>query len=204
MLLCLEIISCIPFIYFLGNKSPVYVWFMYCFPVFRAGDFFVGCVLERVYFENDLSRITTIKASVCEIITLALTVLVSLWMAETHINNYILLLALSNSTTLFIPLAAMWVCLFVLNKGIITRIFVNKAFVFLGNISAYIFLIHYVVSQYINCAIRYFDWEVNGLYRIMLVGIELMMSVLLSIWYKRIHNTGLGTSKNSLDHFGVK
>lgn len=40
----LQIVSCVFLIKPLGGtESRVYVWFNYCFPLFRLGDFIVGC-----------------------------------------------------------------------------------------------------------------------------------------------------------------
>ena len=110
---------------------------MYCFPVFRVGDFFIGCVLKRVFFELDFSNIRPIRATVYEVLATTITVFVFLWLKQEQ--SSIVLLALHNWTTIFIPIAAIWVVLFAANKGYLTRILSNKLTIYIGNISAYAF-----------------------------------------------------------------
>ena len=185
IILIAEIIACIPFIYLLGNDSPVYIWFMYCFPVFRVGDFFIGCVLKRVFFELDFSNIRPIRATAYEVLATTITVFVFLWLKQEQ--SSIVLLALHNWTTIFIPIAAIWVVLFAANKGYLTRILSNKLTIYIGNISAYAFLIHYVITQYTSHILSYLNIAVDGWCKAFLVFAELVVSILLSILYKNVH-----------------
>ena len=177
-----EILLCIPFIKILGNNSPIYIWFMYCFPVFRLGDFFIGCVLKRVFFEWNLNSIGMTKATICEVLTAAITVLVIIWFKQQHSN--IFLLALHNWTTVFIPLAAIWVMLFAAKRGLLTKILSNKIIIFVGNISAFAFLIHFVITQYTSFLISCLDINVQGWNRAILVFVELVVTIVLSVLYK--------------------
>ena len=84
-----------------------------------------------------------------------------------------------------IPLAVMWVLVFAINKGIITRLFVNKILIALGNISPYAFLIHFVISLYVYYIFDYFGIHTNRLEQTMLVAAEFVVTVGLSVLYKR-------------------
>lgn len=185
LLLILQVISCIPFICLIGSGNPIYIWYMYCFPIFRVVEFFIGCVLAKLYLERNIKDIKASTALICEILAVVLTILGFLWMKM--IQKNVLFLALQNWTTVWIPLAAIWIVLFAVNKGIITRLFVNKVFIYIGNISAYNFLIHYVVIQYAHRIIQLWKINVSGPKLYILVGIELMISVALSVLYKKIH-----------------
>ena len=184
-ILIIEILSCIPFIMVLENDSPVYIWFMYCFPLFRLGDFFIGCVLKRVYFEGDFGKLGNVKGTIQEIIATAITVLVFLWM--TIEQRSLLLLSLQNYTTAYIPLAAIWIILFIEKRGLITKVLSNSCFIFIGSISAYAFLIHYVVTTYTAGLLTWFELNIVGWGRILLILLELIVSLLLSVLYKWIH-----------------
>ena len=128
-----------------------------------------------------------IAATICEVIATAATVLfIFLWLKQNYTN--IVLQAIFNNTTVFIPLAVMWVFLFTINKGIITKIFSNKIFIYVGNISSYAFLIHFVVTQYTNGILWFLGRELYGREKGMLVFSEFILSVLLSEIYKRIHD----------------
>ena len=56
----------------------------------------------------------------------------------------------------------------------------------LGNISGYVFLIHYVVVLYVNNMLNFFDIEVSGWPRTGLAMLELAVSVIASLLYIRI------------------
>lgn len=156
----IELLCCIPFILFWGNDSPVYIWFMYCFPVFRLGDFFIGCVLKRMYFEGNYGKPGIVRGTIYEIIATEITVFVCLWHKIEQDN--VVFLSLRNWTTVYIPLAAIWIILFVEKRGLITKAFSNKCFIFVGNISAYAFLIHYVVTQYTAILLSFFKLDIVG------------------------------------------
>lgn len=213
-MLGVEIAACIPFIYFAGDSSFVYIWFMYFFPVFRLGDFFAGCCLGKAYGDSAAGRRLvmgmgngecspggagcrlgsggtgpggrlSLKYSLMEVAATVLTVCVCVWLKQGH-SSGILLTAFRNWTTLYIPLAAVWVYLFAVNRGIVTVILNNKLFVSLGNISGYIFLIHYVVVLYVNNMLNFFDLELSGWLRTGLVMLELAVSVIASLLYMKI------------------
>ena len=185
VLLVAEVAACALLIKRLGADSPAYVWFMYCFPVFRLGDFFVGCALKRVYLESGIREAGTLKATAFELLATAATVLVSLWFNRPHAG--VLPTALRNWTSVFIPLAALWVLLFAARRGLITRVLSNKALIWVGNLSAFAFLIHYPITQYADLLLPLVSVNVAALGRTALVVIELAASIMLSFLYKWIH-----------------
>ncbi|WP_026519135.1 acyltransferase family protein [Butyrivibrio sp. FCS006] len=185
IILCLEIVTCILFIFVYGIDSPVYVWFMYCFPVFRMGDFFIGCVLKRLFFESNVRSIGMLEATIFEVLAVVITVFVFHWL-EIEPDS-IVLQALHNRTTIYIPLALIWVLLFAASKGLITTVLSNKLMVFIGNISAYAFLIHYVITTFTSRLLSYLNVSVNGWNRVLLVFAELVVTILLSMIYKLFH-----------------
>lgn len=185
LILAVEIAACIPFIVFFGVHSPVYTWFMYCFPVFRLGDFFIGCVMKRVFFECHVKDMGTAKATILELLATAITVLVYLWLSKPGGN--IASAALHNATTAYIPLAALWVMLFAANRGLLTRLLSNPVTRFIGNISAHAFLIHFVITEYASHCLSFRGIRVDGWGRVLLVSAELLLSIGLSLLYKRLH-----------------
>lgn len=184
LILVVEIILCIPFIIVLGIKSPVYIWFMYCFPIFRLGDFFIGCCLGKTFLNVSTKELDRAKATIYEILATCITIAVSFFVKQNYDN--VILQALQNWTTIYIPVAAIWVYLFVMNKGLITNLLVNKVLINLGNISAYAFLIHYVVTRYTSRLLLYFNIELHGVAKVVLVLIELLCSIMLSLLYQKL------------------
>ena len=185
IILIIQLLSCIPFIRILGIDSPVYIWFMYCFPVFRLGDFFIGCILKRLYFEFDLGSMGVITGTICEFSATLVTILIFVWLKIEQDN--IFLLSLQNWTTIYIPISAMWIVLFIINKGLITKVLTNRLTIYIGNLTAYAFLIHYVVTRYTNGLLKVLKINVEGWGRGMLVLLQLIISLILSALYKRIH-----------------
>lgn len=194
----LQIITSLPFLYVFGNDSPVYQWFTYCFPVFRTVDFFYGCVLARWFFgvrarvadERDARASFLLKDGNAEVVLLAVTVAVELWIQHKQTN--LLLLSLQNMTTLHMPLAAAWVYLFAANRGIVTKMCVKKPFIKLGNISAHFFLIHFPVTLLVTNLLDALSVDLNDMVKVLVVAAELIGSILLTIGYQRLHQWWIG------------
>lgn len=208
IILFIQVITCIPLLYFLGNDNKIYIWFMYCFPIFRLGDFFVGCSMGKIYFENlifnchrgncpktqksilkmeDSIQSDSLRGgiiwSIIEIVFTAITVVIKIGPFNI---DFFPLIAAHNRTTRYIPLAAGWVYLFTINKGIITKLFNNRAFVFLGDISAYMFLIHFVITRYTSCLLELLNLSLDGVAKACVIIAELIETVALSLIYMRI------------------
>lgn len=179
-ILIIEILLCIPFIIILGENSPIYIWFMYCFPVFRLGDFWIGMSINILYLKNRASK--SKDATIVEILMTMLTVMV-FWILKKDFSN-IFLIALHNWTTIFIPIAAAWVYLFANKNGLLTKVLSNRCMIYLGNISSYLFLIHYVITRYTNSLIRFLNLDFGNIQMSIIILAELILSILLSILYK--------------------
>lgn len=185
IILLLQVVVCIPVLYIFGDNSEVYIWFMYQFPMFRLGDFFVGCIMGKIFREKEnFEREKNIVLwTVIEFGFAVASLLILLW----PINiDFVLLKAAKNWTTRYILLAAGWIYLFVLKRGIFTKLCDNKVFVFLGNISAYMFLIHYVIVRYTSNIFEFMEislnvWEKSGV----IIG-ELIVTIALSTLFSRI------------------
>jgi peptidoglycan/LPS O-acetylase OafA/YrhL len=183
LVLIFEILVCIPWICLLGAESKVYIWFMYCFPVFRLGDYYIGSCLGKCYADGFTRKNNCIVASLLEIVATAITVLAFVWMRH---RGGVLVQATHNWTTLYIPLASIWIVLFAQKGGIITKILCNRALCYLGDISPYVFLIHYIVIMYTDYIISYNGFKFGGVVKYTIITGELLLSILLSECYKRI------------------
>lgn len=177
--------ACIPFIILFGNESPVYIWFCYCFPVFRLGDFFIGCSLGRLYAESEFrSQSSATAFSAVEILVTSCTTIMCKWALTEQTN--VILLSMQNWTTIYIPIAVVWIFLFTVKKGVISRLLSCKALIWLGNISAYAFLIHYVVTQYFNAAMDFLDITLDTPVKWVIILIEFAITIAATLIYKRI------------------
>ena len=196
-ILIIQVLACIPLILLLGDDSPIYIWFMYCFPIFRLGDFIVGCCLSKWYFKNPLtnSKHTSRNlSSILEFLALLITISLLLWIGTD--NNSILLKALQNWTSVNIILAGTWIILFAECNGMLTNVMSNPLSIYIGNISSYLFLIHCVVTQYSRAILFYLHYEPTGLVNLFFILAELVASIALSQAYiiiekKFIHKAAL-------------
>ena len=181
-----QVVTCILMIYVFGKDSSIYHWYMYCFPIFRLGDFFIGCCLGKVYQQNILSinkNNDFLKYSIIEILVTIFTILVYIYVKNDY--NNIILVALKNNTTLYMILAVAWVCLFVLNKGILTKVLNNKVLIGLGNLSAYMFLIHYVITRYTHVILRFCNVQCSNFQNFIIIILELLGTILISLVYSK-------------------
>ncbi len=185
LLLMVQVISCYIMIKIFGAKSHVYSWFMYTFPIFRLVDFFVGCVALKIYKNINTKNITARKGTLYEVVAVILTAAVFVYYAIDHKRS--IFIATSNWTTMYIPIAAIWVLLFSIKKGHITRLLSNKLLITIGNISSYLFLIHYVITQYTGFLINTYKIKFNALSIIVVVILQLLITIGLSYGYKAVH-----------------
>ena len=178
-----ELLVCIVMTYILGSESPVYKWLTYCFPVFRLSDFFAGCCLGKCWAEaEEKEKMSFSKASVCEILALIATTGVHLWSAQMYPD--LLSRAANNGTTLFQPFAVMWVWLFIHKRGILTKILTNRFTVFLGNISPYTFLIHFVIVQYFTTIKGLFRMELSYWENLFFIAVQFVLTILMTVIYR--------------------
>ena len=132
----------IPIVYF--DNFPR--WFTYIFPLFRLGDFAIGCYIGNVYLNKKFDLNKTVAT------VLECAVLAAILLSEYIFVNQAGIMSREwyRYTILFTPTSVCLILLFAINKGMISKLLTCKVFVYLGNISAYTFLIHQVVIRYID------------------------------------------------------
>lgn len=121
-----------------------------------------------------------------EIVAVIGTVLLCIFRKQSYED--ICLKALQNGTTLYIPLAVIWVLLFMEQKGAVTCLYTNKWLTKLGNMSNYLFLIHYVVINYTIGFIDVLNITFSPRWQVALVVFELAMSILVAYVYSILKN----------------
>ncbi len=184
--LILQVVLCIPAVMNFDTKGNLYTWFMYCFPLFRVGDFLIGCCIGKLYLKYSCSfDISIIKGTIFEVGTTIFTILIFLWLKYDK-SDLVIIESIQNWTTPYIPIAALWVFLFALNKGLITKLFSNKVFIYIGNISSVNFLVHYVVIMYINTVLNMFGNLSLGM-KIIVGFAEFIISILVSAIYIKLN-----------------
>lgn len=127
------------------QKVPDLVhWFTYVFPIYRLGDFAIGCLLGYIFMnrKDDDKECVWCSTFLEGIIIAGLIIALNLYRSMGGS------LVVVKYTLIFTPLSCILVYLFAQKKGLITRILTNKWSVYLGNISGYAFLVHRMVILY--------------------------------------------------------
>ena len=121
-----------------ADNSGFVTWFGYIFPVYRCLDFAVGCNLGYIFLRHG-DKLTRRGAAVLEGACVLLFAAAALIFRT---GSSFLAGDAFKASPLFLPFCAAAVYLFACGRGILPRLFTNRATVFLGNISAAFFLIH--------------------------------------------------------------
>ncbi len=125
-------------------------WVTYICPVFRLGDFFIGCNLGYLFLKRKGS-LPIVVASIGEVLVL-LALVVSQKIYNGHYGffstEWFIL------TVLYVPTSVVLVYLFATKEGILTWLLTNRVLITIGNVSASAFLIHQIVIRYL--------WEIRA------------------------------------------
>lgn len=157
------------------------MWFTYNFPPFRALEFAIGCNLGCIFAkaENTSSEKTSaLLDALCVVLFFAA------WSVYRFTDCIFAGEAFCYSQ-LFAPFCIVFLCAFVINKGIISRVFTNPVTVFIGNISSWFFLIHMDVMKYYHIFLETFGASTE-LINILIVPVVGGITILLSMAYDRI------------------
>lgn len=151
----------------------------YICPLYRLGDFYIGCILGRVFLLNNRKYKSKVLFSVME--ALVLIEIPILWYI--YVNQIGILGTESfKYSLLYILNAVVIIYFFSYELGIFSRILRSKSILLLADLSAYCFLIHQCV---IICVKQYFPLFVTqNKYYVTLVS--LCITILLSYLYKII------------------
>lgn len=154
-------------------------YFAYTFPLFRLGDFFIGCCLGYLFCITEKHKIK--YASFHEIVILFLIVVSALFYSHGYKWFRLNLLWTLTSVPLIYIMAN--------DGGIITKIFSRKLVIFFGDISIYTFLIHEMVIIYCSLIINHFIknyCEITSyLYLFALSIVNLLITIILACLWKK-------------------
>lgn len=129
------------------NNSDIIHWVTYICPLFRLGDFVIGGYLGYLFAHIKSETINRHIVTAAECITVILFVLIQ-YMCEHSIGIW--QYEFFKNTLCYTPLAAAFIFLFAMEKGILSNCLRWRPLVYLGNISAYTFLIHCAVIPYLR------------------------------------------------------
>ncbi len=155
----------------------------YC-PLYRLGDFLVGCLLGRYFlqYKKDVSKIFD---TIVEIVAVVLGVVALFIRYKVNMPDSF------HSTIIFTPSAILLVWVFAKNSGFLTKIFTNKATIFLGELTDVVFLIHVQALDWCQLIIFYF---VKNLNTYVLVAIILIITF-VSAWLWHVFEKFINVEK---------
>lgn len=170
MIMVLVLIEVIIFIVTLFIPSPAYsddmlwnyrpgYWFAYRFPPCRLVDCLIGCYLGYLFVVNKDRKIesATLKEGLalawCIISAFVATIVQPINPTVDEISYVYQNLGWTQAL-IYLPGTMSIIYLFAFNQGKLSEAFENKSFMYLADLSAYGFLIHYVVFAYIYRVVK--------------------------------------------------
>ena len=134
-------------------------WFAYRFPLCRLVDCLIGCYLGYLFVVNKDKKIesATLKEGLafawCIISAFIATIVQPINPTAEEISHVYQNLGWTQALV-YLPGTASIIYLFAFNQGKISRLFENRFFMYVADLSAFGFLIHYVVFDCIGKAIN--------------------------------------------------
>lgn len=151
-------------------------WFTYICPLYRLGDFVIGCNIGYI-FVNMKKECANKTKTLIEICSIAITML-SMFIASYFVNLQVY------SVVYFLPIAVMLVFVFAQENGRISMLISNRLLVSIGNLSAYTFLIHQIVIRYCKLFLpRIIDLEINIF---LMTMIAFVITWIVAILYEKL------------------
>lgn len=168
---------------FINNTNidiPDFVhWFTYICPLFRMGDFLIGCLFGYIFIKTEHSN-NQVQGTLLELFPFLILIVVQLLNA----NNILFFnMDFFQNTIMYIPIASCFVFNFARNEGIVSRLLVCKPIMYIGDFSNYNFLIHGIVIAYVTTFSLWLGRPLSPLYKFL---IALPISLLCSYIYIRI------------------
>ncbi|MBP9997308.1 MAG: acyltransferase [Lachnospiraceae bacterium] len=170
-------------------EGDVFIWLTQHFPIMRAVEVFIGAVAGYIYVENSdkikaaASKLSCGVWTVIEILVIVLVVFSDIY--AIWANNYTWGKALVFCRTVVPVITSLIVIyVFVLNRGMVTKLLDNKVLRYLGDISMYLYMFHYIFC--VNKAlVGKFGWVIEGWFKAFMITAELGLTILCSALYDK-------------------
>jgi len=125
------------------------IWIMAHCPIMKLGDFIIGCVFGKLYLDwkkncSDEPQ-SKMKWTIIELMVIGAVVGIE-FLIRIPTSSPVFDMYSFVGTVGFNVIAVALVLIFLLNRGYITKIIGNKVLIYLGDISAYTYLTHYIFT----------------------------------------------------------
>jgi len=136
-------------------------WVTYICPLYRAGDFIIGCNLGYIFLKKQNAIQSGKIWTLAEVFVIGIVLLQFLAAIKLEEHNVIWL-----RYTLVFTLGSMGlVYLFAINQGFVSKFLTNKLLLYIGNISGEAFLIHQIIiGQVVGRTHKFLGYNPTMLY----------------------------------------
>lgn len=162
-------------------------WFTYIFPISRSLDFIIGCCLCVVFSDTKIinTQYKTVKTSITFTVLELLAIFASIYI---HYYLFIQRKTFFGSesfvyTTIYTPCSSLLIFLFAMNRGLLSKLMTNKLTIWIGDLSPYLFLIHFQVISVYNIVINKLNLKTTNLTKFIII---FAISIMLSIVYSKL------------------
>lgn len=159
-----------------GSDNPS-KWITYICPLFRLGDFFIGCNLGYLFL-NSKNRMNQKSATFCELAVFFLIFLTQYCRKTTFIGG-----EWCRYSIIYLPTSVALIYLFAISNGLLSKLLTNRLMIYIGNMSPYAFLLHQVVNHYLA---KYLAGSVIRSNQYLFYSLSLLVTLFLSQVYDNI------------------
>lgn len=178
---------------FTGADSDVFTWFTQNSPILRIIDFYYGCVAGYIYMQNrkagdpDSKPHSKVKWTFLELGALLMFYIISTLFVLVMITGFGGLgKAISFCQPLIAPIFTLpTLMVFIWERGYITAALKWKPLVYLGNISMYTYLIHYIFTMGWSYFCQGQNIDNTGMTRIIAIIVEFALTIVTSMLYDK-------------------
>lgn len=168
-----------------GLDGKLFKYITYICPLYRLGDFIIGCNIGFIFVNSKMKKISKFKSTILEILCLIICIFAIIFSKQQQ-NIYWLRGLSENLTIIYIPISIMLILLFINCNGILTKLLNNRFLIYIGNISAYTFLIHYAITEYISKGINFLGINLMPELKACIILLEFILTILITILYLKI------------------
>lgn len=178
----------------MNNYNEKFIWFTQNFPPIRSVDFFLGCVIGYIYVmrrkdedidaqEYSKGLWTVIEAFVMLFFYVGSFFIAGFFILECGDIGKMIVFCTPVYSSFFAFLMFM---IFIWNRGYITKILSWKPLVYLGNISMYTYLIHYIFTQAWASFRQATGFDDSGTIGYVVIAVEFILTIVVSMLYDKI------------------
>lgn len=153
-------------------------WSNYILPLFRLGDFFIGCCLGYCFICSERKKLSTTTATICEALFFLIAILCMF--ATPKLSN----VKWFSYTLIYVPSSAGIVYFLARSEGLISKVLSTSIFQITAVITPFAFLIHRQILHYTEDLYALIAKET--IHPVLLIMISLAVTVALSYLYMGI------------------